>query len=99
MKGKSLLPLLSGEVAEVHEDDEVFGWEIWSYDVKAVRQGDWKIVWDEQADNEVHTMLFNVTDDVYERNDLSDAEPEKFAEMSELWNTYVEENGVIYQER
>jgi len=99
MKGKSLLPLLQEEVPEVHDSDEIFGWEIWSYDVRAVRQGDWKIVWDEQDDDQVHTLLFNITNDVFERNDLSAAEPEKLSDMTALWDRYVEENGVIYQAR
>jgi hypothetical protein len=42
-------------------------------------------------------MLFNITDDVFERNDLSESNPGKFTEMQRLWDVYVEENGVIVE--
>ncbi len=95
IKGTSLLPILTGESSEVHDDDYVLGWDIWSYDVKSLRQGDWKIVWNEVEDGTVENLLFNVTQDVYERQDLSTTYPDKFAEMQGLWDQYVEENGVI----
>ena len=95
IKSKSLLPILTGQSNEVHAKDYVLGWDIWSYDVKAIRQGDWKIVWNEVEDGSVENLLFNITDDVYERHDLSNMYPEKFVEMQNLWQKYSEENGVI----
>jgi arylsulfatase len=94
-KGTSLLPLLAGEVEEVHAADEMMGWELYGH--RAIRQGDWKIVWDQAAPaTERRWQLFNLADDPFEQNDLSASLPDKFAQMLTLWDQYAEQNGVIY---
>lgn len=95
VQGTSLLPLLRGEVAQVHPADEVLGWEL--HGQRGIRTGDWKLVWDHTGPAEQRRWyLFNLNDDPFEQNDLSARLPEKFAEMQAHWNTYVEANGVIY---
>ena len=93
VKGKSLLPLFKAETDTVHSDLEYTGWELYGH--RSIRQGDWKIVWD-NASEKPHWALFNIAKDPSERNNLSTSKPEKLAEMLILWDQYEVENGVIY---
>ncbi len=75
--------------------DDPFGWEL--YGRRAVRQGDWKLVWDQAPpEEERRWQLFDLADDPFEQSDLSAARPEKLAEMVGVWRRYEAENGVIY---
>jgi arylsulfatase A-like enzyme len=94
IKGKSLLPMITGEVDEVHSEEEIVGWELNGH--RAVRQGDWKIVWDLAAREDAHWMLFNLAEDPNEQIDLGTELPDKLAQMIENWERYEEENGLIY---
>ncbi len=94
VKGRSLLPVLTGVRAAVHDDTEYTGWELYGH--RAIRQGDWKITWDAAAGQEARWMLFNLAHDPMERHDLAAENPEKLTEMLLLWNRYEVENGVIY---
>lgn len=42
MRGRSWMPLLSGQNSEVHANDAVTGWEL--FGCRAVRKGKWKAV-------------------------------------------------------
>jgi arylsulfatase len=93
MQGRSLLPSLTG-TGELRYEDYWFGIEL--YGNRAIRQGDWKIVWDASApDGERGWALFNLTDDPAEQVDQSAAEPERFEAMQKLWHQYERNNGVI----
>ena len=94
-QGVSLLPLLSGKSTEVHASDAVFGWELFGH--RAVRQGDWKIVWDQAAPAaQRRWQLFNLASDRYEQRDLSTSNPQQFQHMQQMWEQYDTGNGVIY---
>lgn len=93
MQGRSLLPELTG-TGELEHDDYWFGIEL--YGNRAIRQGDWKIVWDASAPNgERGWALFNLADDPAEQFDLAATEPERFAAMQDLWWQYERNNGVV----
>jgi arylsulfatase A-like enzyme len=95
IKGVSLLPLLTGEAEEVHPEDTIFGFELLGQ--RSVRQGDWKIVWDQRRPPaERRWQLFDLAADPFEQRDLSASNPEQLAEMLRLWDRYDEENGVVY---
>src|SRR5690606_22805094 len=91
--GASLLPLLAGTTDRVHPPDHYVGWELFGH--RAVRQGDWKIVWDARDGPNARWQLFDLASDPGEQRDSSAAEPERFAAMLALWDRYVQENGVI----
>jgi arylsulfatase A-like enzyme len=93
IRGKSLLPVLTGQAASVHEDDYHVGWELYGH--RAVRQGEWKIVFDPRERDTAAWRLFNLADDPGEQNDLRDSEPERFAAMQQLWERYRRDSGVI----
>jgi arylsulfatase A-like enzyme len=95
VQGRSLLPMLTGEADEVHPADEIFGWELLGQ--RAVRQGDWKIVWDQRVPaDQRRWQLFNLATDPFEQHDLSASNPEQLAAMERLWERYDAENGVVY---
>jgi arylsulfatase len=94
-QGVSLMPMLRGEVPAVHSADEDFGWELFGH--RAVREGNWKIVWDHAApEAQRRWQLFDLSVDPFEQNDLSAANPDKLRQMLALWDEYDEKNGVIY---
>ena len=92
IKGKSLLPLISGETNEIHEG--YTGWELNGH--RAIREGDWKIVWDLAAGDDAHWLLFNLANDPFEQVDLGIELPDKLDEMIALWNQYTEDSNVVY---
>lgn len=95
VKGVSLLPMLTGEADEVHSPDTIFGWELLGQ--RSVRQGEWKIVWDQRLPPEERRwQLFDLSADPFEQYDLSESNSERLAAMLALWERYDEENGVVY---
>jgi arylsulfatase A-like enzyme len=62
-EGVNLLPMLEGRAPELERT--VF-WRITPRQQRAVRQGDWKLLVDGG-----HVLLFNVREDIGERNDLA----------------------------
>tara|TARA_R110001599_G_scaffold353880_1_gene601915 strand:+ start:20668 stop:22443 length:1776 start_codon:yes stop_codon:yes gene_type:complete len=102
MKGLSMLPFMRGESEHVHADDYVFGWEL--FGKRAIRQGDWKIVYEPfhkslepriagiKADS---WQLYNLAADPIELTDLSDKYPEKLEAMINHWDEYVLDTGLI----
>jgi arylsulfatase len=94
-QGVSMLPMLLGETQTVHPADQVFGWELFGH--RGVRQGDWKIVWDEALpEDERHWQLFNVANDFEEQHDVAQDNPEEFSTLQAEWDSYEKRNGVIY---
>jgi arylsulfatase A-like enzyme len=94
-QGRSLLPVLYGKAPEAHPAQALFGWELSGH--RAVRQGDWKLVWDHAApEAQRRWRLFNLAADPFEQNDLSAANPDRYQQMLALWDRYDEENDVIY---
>jgi arylsulfatase A-like enzyme len=84
LDGKNLLPLLRGETAPTPRNlfwtsgsDE--GW--W-----AVRSGDWKLVCEKGK-----IGLFDLSQDVSEKNDLAKTMPEKVAALTQLHDTWLTE--------
>jgi len=95
-RGASLLPLLRGDADAVHGPDYWVGWELYGH--RAIRRGDWKIVWDPREGDRAAWKLFNIAEDPGEQRDLAAAEPERLRELEALWERYVSENGVILVE-
>lgn len=89
MSGMSILPILKGEkVAERVHGGELFG-------KRFVRQGDWKLVHMPKPWGTGEWQLFNLRSDLAERHDLSAKQPEKVAELQQLWTQYARDNNVI----
>jgi arylsulfatase len=97
LEGRSLLPFLRGEAATVHGRDFTIGWELFGR--RALRRGDWKIVWLFEPYGTGGWGLFDLTSDPLESKDLAGARPEKLAELLRAWEEYALRNGVILPAR
>ena len=93
LEGASMLSFLRGESPQIHADDYSMGWELFGR--RALRQGDWKLVWLWEPYGPERWALYNLAGDPTESTDLADREPEKLQEMIALWQAYAERNGVI----
>lgn len=93
MTGRSMLPLIEGEADQIYADDEALGWEIFGH--RAVRKGDWKILWADGANGSDTWQLYNLAEDPREIDDLSEEYPEKLAELVAHWEEYAANNQVI----
>lgn len=93
LQGESFASVAMGNSAAVHAEDYAMGWEL--FGGKAMRQGDWKLVYASQHDTESQWELYNLAQDPGETTDLSIEEPEKFEALMQLWSEYAESNGVV----
>jgi arylsulfatase len=107
MQGESMLALLQGTTARVHDPDFYIAWEM--FGKRGVRSGDWKILW-ETADarwwdtaalgiRRNSWQLYDLAGDPAEMTDLSAAQPQRLEAMIELWERYARDNGVIIPDR
>ena len=92
-KGASLLPLLTKEKNNIHNEDYVMGWELFGR--CALRKGKWKITKIEPPFGKGVFELFNMEKDPTESHDLSKQYPDKYNELLNEWKAYVKDNGVI----
>ena len=93
MTGRSMLPLIDGETDRIYATDEALGWEIYGH--RAIRKGDWKILWADGKNGSDTWQLYNLAEDPREVVDLSDEYPEKLAELIVHWEEYAANNQVI----
>ena len=86
LKGKSLIPFVSGKSDQIHTSDYVFGLE---HDNNAmIRKGDWKITNITRPFNEENFELYNLSQDLAELHDLKNSEPKKYNELIEEWRKF-----------
>lgn len=95
--GKSWVKTLAGEEASPRSGQDYLAWEIFGN--RAVRQGDWKLVWEYKPFGTEQWELFNLAADLGERHDLAAAQPEKVKALLALWDDYVRANNVILPNR
>jgi arylsulfatase A-like enzyme len=95
--GKSWVKTLAGEEASPRSGQDYLAWEIFGN--RAVRQGDWKLVWEYKPFGTEQWELFNLAADLGERHDLAAQQPEKVKALLALWDDYVRANNVILPSR
>ncbi len=102
LRGATMLPMLTGNSSTVHSEDYSVGWELFGR--RAIRKGDWKIVWEpaatfwEPRDPLIQNdqwRLYNIANDPSEQFDLAEQEPDCLRALVAQWESYVEETGVI----
>jgi arylsulfatase len=82
MEGVSLVPLLTGS-GEFHRDQPIF----WEHEGnRAIREGDWKLVAEENKPWE----LYDMSKDRGEMNNLADKYPDRVKEMAATWQAYAD---------
>ncbi len=85
-EGTSMLPLLLGDNRDAPEQ---LAW-FWSRN-RAVRQGDWKLVWEKSIKE---WELYNIANDRCETNDLAHSHPERVERMSKDWYAWAKQVGL-----
>jgi arylsulfatase A-like enzyme len=93
LRGKSLASVLNGDASMVHENDTAANWEM--FGMRAVRQGDYKLLWLIEPFGPDNWQLFNLANDPGETTDLSAEMPDLRNDMIEIWNSYAQETGVV----
>ena len=93
LRGKSMVPYLQGQAKAVRGDSDTVGWELGGR--KALRKGDWKIVFANAPWGTNDWELFNVAEDRTESRNLAAANPQKLGEMLVAWRDYVRETGTL----
>lgn len=98
MRGKSMVPWLTGESQSIHGSEYVEGWEMCGR--AAIRKGYWKAVFlpamgKVSAAGTDRWELFNLENDQGETRDLSRQHPAVLEELLKLWDQYVLDTGVV----
>lgn len=92
MTGRSLLPIVRGEVDRVYSETDAIGYELAGN--AALFQGDYKIVLNIPPVGDSQWYLYNIATDPGETEDLSTRMPERFQNMLKLYREYAEANNV-----
>ena len=85
--------VLSGNSDFVHKNDTATSWEM--FGMRAVRKGDYKLLWLIEPFGPDQWQLFNLANDPGETSDLSSKEPDLRDDMIETWNKYSQKTGII----
>ncbi len=93
IRGLSIANVLNGKASIVHKDDTAASWEMLG--MRAVRQGDYKLLWLVEPFGPNDWQLYNLANDPGETIDLSAKMPDRRSDMIEIWNRYAQETGVI----
>ena len=91
--GKSMVSFLRGEADRVHGPDDAIAYELAGS--AAVFRGDYKLMRNNPPFGDKQWRLYRPKEDPVEANDLSAAEPERFAEMVAAYDRYTEEVNLI----
>ena len=95
--GKSLLPLLTGSVGKVRQDDETIGIEVWGK--RSVIGNQFKLVSSpKKPHGQADWELYQLVDDPSEQIDLAREKPSLVAMMQQKWLDYQKNNNVILPE-
>ncbi|WP_116367769.1 arylsulfatase [Parahaliea mediterranea] len=95
--GRSMLPFLMRETETIHQPDELFGWELFGQ--RAMRQGDWKLVYVSKPNGTGDWALYDLASDPYETEDVSAAHPGVFEVLQQGWQEYQRTMGIILEEQ
>ena len=93
VSGRSLLPLVRGEVDRVYAETESIGYELMGN--LALFQGDYKVVLNRPPVGDGRWHLYNIVKDPGETQDLGEAMPERLQQMLAEYEAYAADNGVL----
>ena len=86
IQGKSLLPILKQKIRDPHP---FIAWE--HQGNRAIREGDWKLVWDDEVKK---WELYNLKNDRIEAHDLANSMPEKRNDLLKKYTQWATNLGV-----
>jgi arylsulfatase len=93
LEGKSMISYLSGAADFLHGKDHVTAWELGGR--KAVRKGDWKLVYSNAPWGSGAWELYNLSNDRSEQYDLSQKYPQKVDELLNAYKDYVKKHQIV----
>ena len=93
LQGKSLVPVLNDTRLSVRGPSDWLGWEIFGN--RALRQGDWKLVWICPPHGPGDWQLYDVNADPAETKDLARMRPDIKEKLRKHWVEYAQTNNVI----
>jgi arylsulfatase len=93
LRGRSMTKVLNGKSNIIYDNDTAVNWELLGF--RAVRKGDFKLVWLPIPFGNDDWQLYDLSKDPAELNDLSQEQPELRKEMIAIWNQYSQEVGVV----
>jgi len=91
--GKDISLVLSNRNGSVRGPDDWIGWELFGN--RAIRQGDWKLLWLCEPFGTAQWQLFNLKHDPGETRDLASEHKDIRDRMLKHWEEYVQANNVI----
>jgi arylsulfatase len=91
--GRSMMKVLNGKSDVVYDNDTAVSWELIGF--RAVRKGDFKLVWLPIPFGNDDWQLYDLSKDPAEMNDLSQERPKLRKEMIEIWKQYSKDVGVV----
>jgi len=94
LRGKSMIPVLTGTSGTVRSEDEPVGWELLGW--RALRMGQWKITWIDRPFGTSGWQLFDLAHDPGETKDVHADHPEHLQRLLTMWDKYETEVGIIY---
>ena len=93
LRGRSMMNVINGKSDFVYDNDTAVSWEMLGF--RAVRKGDFKLVWLPLPFGNDDWQLYDLSKDPAELNDLSREWPKLRKEMIGIWKQYSEEVGVV----
>ncbi len=94
IQGKSITPILKNSGEAVRGPGDWTGWQLFGN--RALREGDWKLLWLCKPFGAAQWELFNLKDDPGETRDLASERPEIRNRLVSRWDEYVKTNNVIF---
>jgi arylsulfatase len=89
LQGKSILPLIRGEVNEIHGEDDA--WTMEHHHHVLVRKGEWKLINTGMGWEESKFGLYNIATDPSESTDVKENHPEKYQGLLSVWKKFKHE--------
>ncbi|NOR42099.1 MAG: sulfatase-like hydrolase/transferase, partial [Gammaproteobacteria bacterium] len=93
LRGRSMIKVLNGKSNFIYDNDTAVSWEMLGF--RAVRKGDFKLVWLPLPFGNDDWQLYNLSTDPAELSDLSKNQPKLRKEMIEIWKQYSKDVGVV----
>jgi arylsulfatase len=93
MRGRSMTGLLTGDSDELYDADDAVAGELGGN--QWVRLGDYKAVKSPRPFSTGEWLMFDLSKDPGETEDLSEQKPEEMTKLMAAWDEYVKEVGVV----
>jgi arylsulfatase len=88
-EGVSLLPAMRGEALA----ERSIGFD--HQGARALRRGDWKLVWSKRMPHEIEWELYNLAEDRCETRDMAGAHADRLTQLAAAWEVWAQRVSVV----